>query len=193
MPYTSYFSDGQSASAQWGLSLNHAKTVCEIWDLVRTELNDTYRPGPAAKEYVNAHVNDAKGYFTQKASVYDVPDTMSSYKSTDVEITEAQFKKLVDIQRALLILRAFYTGGQSVKARVNYKMIWSPVKGRMGGDENEAENVAKKFNGTYCPDELRHYLHYLVKSKKEPSKSIKPWVVEHNGKIKLRVWYRKAA
>jgi hypothetical protein len=183
MPYTSYFSDGQSASAQWGLSLNHAKTVCEIWDLVRTELND---------KYANALTDDAEGYFKQKASQYDDPKTKTSYKSWDLEISEAQFKKLVDIQRALLLLRALYTGGQKVKAQANYKMIWSPVKGKMGGDANEAEKLAKKFNDTYCPDELWHYLHYLMKSPKEPS-SIKPWVVEHNGKIKLRVWYRKAA
>jgi hypothetical protein len=90
------------------------------------------------------------------------------------------------------LLRAFYTGGQKVKAQANYKMIWSPFKGKMGGDANEGEKLTKKFNDTYCPDELWHYLHYLMKSPKEPS-SIKPWVVEHNGKIKLRVWYRKAA
>jgi len=183
MPYTSYFSDAQSVSTRWGLSLNQAQTVCEIWDLVHTELNTTYP---------NAMTAEAEGYFKQKSTEYDAASTKSSYKSWDMEISEAHFKKLVDIQRALMLLRGLYTGGLKQKAQVNYKMIWQPVKGKMGGDADEAEKLAKKFNDKYCPDEQRHYVHYLMKSKKEPS-SMKPLVFEHNGNLNLRAWYRNSA
>jgi hypothetical protein len=97
MPYTSYFSDAQSVPPKWGLADNQAKTVCEIWENVCNELNTTYK---------NSLTDDVEGYFKQKEPQYDTPHTKSSYKSWDRVIFEDQFKKLVDIQRALLVLRA---------------------------------------------------------------------------------------
>jgi hypothetical protein len=180
MPYTSYFSDEQSASDQWNLSFNQAKRVCEIWnDVVCPKLNGIY---------ANALTDEAEGFFKQKTPRCDDLSTIKSYKSWDRVIFEDQFKKLVDIQRGLLLLRAFYTGGLKQKTQADYPEIWVPIKTSVGLG-SAAESLAKKFNDKYCPDELMHYVHYLVKSDKPPS-SMKPWVFKDNGNINLRVWYR---
>jgi hypothetical protein len=63
-----------------------------------------------------------------------------------------------------------------------------PIKKSVGLG-TAAESLAKAFNDKYCPDELMHYLHYLVKSDKPPS-SMKPWVFKQDDNINLRVWYR---
>lgn len=185
MPYTSYFSNAQSVSDQWSLSLNQAKKVYEVWDLVYKALKNNY---------TNALTEDAEGFFKQKLAVYSDPTKMKSYKSWDAVISEDQFKNVVDIQRALLLFRAFYSGGQKQKAQANYKWLWESVKGRMGGDADEAEKLATKFNTTYCPDELWHYFQYLAKSDKPPSELMKPWVsVDQDGNMNLRVWYKRKA
>src|ERR1700751_5398519 len=110
-PYVSYFSDAESAKAQWNLRSFDAQKVCDIWRHVRDELNTTY---------ANAEKNEQENYFTQKAPLQDDPSTQKTYFFFDAEISKAEFKELVDIQRALVVFRALYTGGQKDKARVNY-------------------------------------------------------------------------
>jgi hypothetical protein len=180
-PYTSYFSDAQSAVNQWGLGIHQAQTVCDIWKDVRTELNGTY---------ANAEKDEQENHFTKKLAVYDDPSTTKSYNAADVEISKAEFKELVDIQRALVVFRGLYTGGQKQKARTDYENIWKAIKRRVGAPD-AAERIATEFNTTYCPDELMHYVHYLAKSRNPPSQGKKPWVFEHKGKTYLRVWHRK--
>jgi hypothetical protein len=183
MPYTSYFSNAQSVSDQWGLGAHQAETVCTTWDDVCEKLNGTY---------ANAQKDDAEDFFTKKLNIYDDASTTKSYKSWDRVINEDEFKKLVDIQRALLVLRGLCTSGQKVTARADYKTIWDGIKRRVGpGDA--AEGLCSRFNVTYCPDELMHYLHYLVKSDNPPSQSRKPWVFKQGKKLNLRVWYKNKA
>jgi hypothetical protein len=180
-PYVSYFSDAQSAQAKWGLGIHQAQRVCDIWKDVRTELNGTY---------ANAQKDDQENHFTKKGPLDDDPSTLNSYNVADVEISKAEFKELVDIQRALVVLRGLYTGGQKQKARADYEKIWTGIKRRVGATD-AAERIATEFNTTYCPDELMHYVHYLAKSANPPSQGRKPWVFERKGKTYLRVWHRK--
>ena len=179
MPYTSYFEGAETVPPKWNLNASHANQVCQIWRDVCNELNTTYK---------NSLTDDAEGFFKQKLTLYDDAHTKSSYKSWDRVIFEDQFKKLVDIQRALLVLRALYTAPQKTTAQVDYVNIWKAIKSKVATGQ-AAESMAKKFNDTYCPEELFHYLHYLVKSEKAPS-SMKPWVFEEDGNLNLRVWYR---
>jgi hypothetical protein len=180
-PYTSYFSDAQSAINQWNLGIHDAGKICAIWKDVRTELNGTYS---------NAEKHEQENFLTKKLDVYDDSSTRNSYDCGDVEISQAEFKDLVDIQRALVMLRGFCTSGQKDKAREKYKTIWVGIKKRVGAPE-AAERIASEFNKTYCPDEFMHYVHYLAKSRKPPSARMKPWVFEHKGKTYLRVWHKK--
>jgi hypothetical protein len=182
-PYTSYFSDAQSAINQWNLGIHEAQRVCDIWEDVCTELNTTYADNDALTD-------DARDFFTKKLTLYDDPSTTNSYDCGDVEISKAEFKKLVDIYRAVLLFRAFSTTNLKQKAQANYKTIWLAIKKRVGLG-SAAESLAKKFNDTYSTDEYNHYLHYLVKSRNGPSRSRKPWVFEHKGKTYLRVWHKK--
>jgi len=177
MPYTSYFESPKSIQNQWNLGANDAKTVWEVWGLVSNELGTTYKD----------KIPEAQGYFTQKPGALDDPETVKKYKSVKVDITKAQFKKLVDIHRAQLLMRALHTGNQKAQAQTDYKMIWSPLKGKMGGDANEAESLATSFNNTYVHEERLHYVNYLTKLEMTRL-YIKPWVVEKNDTFTLRVW-----
>jgi hypothetical protein len=179
-PYTSYFEGVETVPTTWNLNPEHANKVCKIWENVCNELNTTYK---------TALTDDAEGYFKLKDALYDTAKTKSTYNSSDHVISEDEFKKLVDIERALLVLRALYTGGKKATAQVDYVNIWKAIKTKVGTGA-AAESLAKKFNDTYCPEELYHYLHYLVKSVEEPS-SMKPWVFKQNRNLNLRVWHRK--
>jgi hypothetical protein len=178
-PYASYFSDAQSAQAQWNLGIHDAQRICAIWKDVCTELKGTY---------ANAEKTEQENYLTKKLPVYDDPSTTNSYFYADAEISKAELKELVDILRGLVVLRGFCTSGLKDKARENYKTIWVGIKKRVGAPE-AAERIATEFNQTYCPDELWHYVHYLLKS--PPSRSKKPWVFVQKGKTYLRVWHKK--
>jgi hypothetical protein len=183
MPYTSYFSNAETAAAQWKLGIPQAEKVCETWADVCAKLNGTY---------ADAEKDDAKNFFTQQLPIYDDPSTKKAYNYWDREITEDEFKKLVDIQRGLSVLRGLSKAGVGTTAREDYKTIWTGIKTRVGPGA-AAEGHCDKFNATYCPDELFHYVHYLAKSDKPPSRSKKPYVFKEGKKLKLRLWYKKSA
>lgn len=171
MPYTSYFSKAESIPAEWKLSFPQARTICAIGDLVYKALKHNY---------TNAMTEDSEGYFKQHIADYDSTHTKKSYETQDVKISGDEFGKLVDIQRALWMFKGFYLNPLKQKVQVDYKWLWESVKGKVGGNANEAESLASKFNAKYCPEELKHYVHYLTKSQRELSElsSKKEWVFE---------------
>jgi len=175
-PYASYFKNAQSVSDKWGLALgknNEAEKVYGIWDLVYVAMKNTFR---------DSLRDDAQGFFTQKNT-----QSLDKYNSMEVVISPDQFRELVDLQRVTVLFKGFYL---KQYGNTNFKWIWHSFKGRMGNNETAAVGMAKRFNDKYAPDELYHYVHYLMQTPEEPS-SPKPVVVEQNGNFNLRAWYRK--
>jgi hypothetical protein len=176
--YKSYFASSESVKEKWALADDKAKSVQELWDMAWGELQITYK---------DTLVNDARGYFTQKLGVYDDPITTGKYNSVQVIVSEDQFTHLVNIQRILLMMRSFYTGGQD---RI-CGMVWRGIMGRMK-DENEAKTMARDFNETYVPDELLHYLQYITDKPNKNLLALKPYAVPGKKKdtLTLQVWYK---
>jgi hypothetical protein len=175
--YKSYFASSESVKEQWALADDQAETVRELWEMAWGELQTTYK---------DELIDDARGYFTKKLDVYDDPETMGKYKSVKVTVSEEQLSQLVNIQRILLMMRSFYTGGQK---RI-CAMVWRGIMKRTNDNEASAKGMAKAFNTIYAPDELLHYLQYVTD---KPIKlSVKPYAVpgKKEGTFTLQAWYK---
>jgi hypothetical protein len=172
----SYFASPESVKKTWAaLTDDEAKIVRELWDMAWGELQITYK---------DVLVDDVRKYFAEKINVYD---TLDASKSVKVTISDDQFSHLVHIQRILLMMRSFYTGGQKPICST----VWSRIVSRMKHNEADAEKMAKAFNNTYAPDELMHYLQYVTETDQIRG-SIKPYVIpgEEEGTFTLQVWHR---
>jgi hypothetical protein len=177
--YKSYFESAAAAKNQWGLTDSDAKDVCEIWGLTELELGQTYKDNLQT---------DVQNFYRNQTYV----DPAKKLKTIKKSITADQFRKLVDLYRATLVMRAL--SGSSAKFRADYAMIWQPMRGRMSGvnkaaQEAKAMAFANAFNNQYLQDEQVNYLQYLTGATKNPL-ALKPYVVDNAGKLTLQIWHK---
>jgi hypothetical protein len=177
--YKSYFATAASAKKKWDLTEPYAKTVCQVWELTELELRGTYKDNLET---------DVQNFYRQQTYV----DPAQKLKTITKSITVDQFRKLIDLYRGTLVMRAL--SGNSAKPRTDYAMIWQPMRGRMsGGDkatqEANAMKCANAFNNQYLQDEQVNYLQHLTGATKNPW-ALKPYVTEKAGKFTLQIWHK---
>jgi hypothetical protein len=177
--YKSYFASVASAKTKWNLTELEAKTVCELWELTELELGQTYRDNLQT---------DVQDFYLKQTYV----DPAQKLKTITKSITKDQFRKLVDLYRAMLVMRGL--SQNNAKTRADYAMIWQPMRGRMSGREKATQEAnamkcADAFNNLYLQDEQVNYLQYLTGATKNPL-ALKPYVVEKAGKLTLQIWHK---
>jgi hypothetical protein len=178
-PYVSYFASAESVKAKWGMTIDQAKIVRDLWDMALGELQTTYKQPRASTDELTM-LEATRAEFARKLNVYDMLTLI-----TECTISEVQWSRMVDIQRILQTMRAYATG-----TKRPHKPIWAGIKARTGQNEVRAKEIANQFNNTYAPDELDHYLQYLTDKPDQRLTSQKPWVIPGNkeGTYTLRVY-----